>query len=72
MEKNSLSVCVNEKDEIDDTGNSEQHKLPLGWWTIAERQKGVMVIHKKIPMGTLTSSDNSKKYPFYQNNTSAM
>ena len=65
-------MFVNEKDEIDDAQISERHKLLLGWRTIAERQKGVMVIPKKIPMGTLTSSDNSKKYPLYQNNTSAM
>ena len=65
-------MCVKEKDEINAAQNCERQKLLFGWWTIAERQKGVMVIPKKIPMGTLTSSDNSKKYPLYQNNTSAM
>ena len=47
-EKNSISVCVKEKDEINAAQNRERQKLLFGWWTIAERQKGVMVIsHQK-------------------------
>ena len=57
MEKNSISVCVNEKDESNDAQNREPQKLLFGWWTIAERQKGVMVIpHQKYLWVTRVST----------------